>query len=95
MCSYECGGPGESLGGLRMCLRSYSRDCAGETPGVELRMRPTCYQVLRVTVIKTMSTMWINLLCVRVLFPMGSREFLCPNMGICDVNKSHGLNTRF
>ena len=33
--------------------------------------------------------------CVCVLFPMGSREHSCPNMGICDVNQSHGLNTRF
>ena len=88
-------GPGESMGGLRMCLRSHSRDCAGETSGVELRMRPTCYQALRGTVIKTMQSMWIKHLCVRVLFPMGSREFPCPNMGICDVNQSHGLNTRF
>ena len=24
--------------------------------------------------------------CVRVLYSMGSRERLCPNMGICDVN---------
>ena len=28
---------------------------------------------------------------VCVLFPMGSREFLCPNMGFCDVNKSRVL----
>ena len=33
--------------------------------------------------------------CVCVLVPMGSREHSCPNMGICDVNQSHGLNTRF
>ena len=31
--SQECGGPGESFDGLRMCLRSHSRDCAGQTPG--------------------------------------------------------------
>ena len=34
--------------------------------------------------------------CVRVFFiPMGSRVKPCPNMGICDVNKSHGWNARF
>ena len=34
--------------------------------------------------------------CVRVFFiPMGSRVKSCPNMGICDVNKSHGPNTQF
>ena len=34
--------------------------------------------------------------CVCVFFiPMGSRVKPCPNMGICDVNKSHGLNARF
>ena len=34
---------------------------------------------------KTMSRMWIQLLCACVRYPMGSREHLCPNMGICDV----------
>ena len=36
---------------------------------------------------KTMPSMRIHLLG-------GVTWFLCPNMGICDVNKSHGLNTR-
>ena len=34
-------GPGEYFGGLRMCLRSHSRDCAGQKPWAELCMRPT------------------------------------------------------
>ena len=46
-------------------------------------------------VIKTMPRMWIQLLCACVLYSMGSREFPWPYMGICDVNKSHGRNTRF
>ena len=56
--------------------------------------RPTCHQALRGTFNKTMRRMWIERLCVSVLFPMGSREFVCPNMGIVTSHKSHGLNTR-
>ena len=41
MGSQACGGPGEWFGGLRMCLRSHSRDCAGPTLWFQLRMRPT------------------------------------------------------
>ena len=33
-------------------------------------LRPACYQALRGTVIKTMQSMWINLLCV-CSFPHG------------------------
>ena len=33
--------------------------------------------------------------CVCVLFPMGSREHSCPNMGFCDVNESRVLNAWF
>ena len=57
-------------------------------------IRPTCTQVLRGTFNKTMWTMWIEHLCVRVLYSRGSREFPCPNMGIVTSHKSHGLNTR-
>ena len=46
-------------------------------------------------VIKTMPRMWIQLLCACVLYSMRSRVKPCPNMGICDVNKSHGWNARF
>ena len=45
MRSYECGGPGEYFGGLRMCLRSHSRDCAGKKHWAELRMRTTTMHV--------------------------------------------------
>ena len=54
------------------------------------RLYPGLYAV-----IKTMWKMWIQLLCACVLYSMGSREQSCPNMGICDVNKSHGRNARF
>ena len=45
MRSYECGWPGEYFGGLRMCLRSHSRDCAGKKHWTELRMRTTTMHV--------------------------------------------------
>ena len=45
LCSHECVGPGEYFGGLRMCLRSHSRDCAGQNHWIELRMRPTATQL--------------------------------------------------
>ena len=45
MGSHECGGPGEYFGGLRMHLRSHSRDCAGQKHGAELRVRPTTMQL--------------------------------------------------
>ena len=56
--------------------------------------RPACTQALRGLFNKTMSRMWIQRLCVCVLFPMGSREFLCPNMGIDTSLGSRGVNTR-
>ena len=46
-------------------------------------------------VIKTMSRMWIQLLCACVLYSMGSRVKPCPNMGIVTSHKSHGRNARF
>ena len=45
MCSHEYGGPGEYLGGLRMHLRSYSRDCAEQKHWAKLRMRTTTTHV--------------------------------------------------
>ena len=63
MGSPVCGGPGESLGGLRMCLRSHSRDCAGQTLGPHLRMRPTT----RLFSIKLCQACRFNS-CVRVFF---------------------------
>ena len=45
MRSHECAGPGEYFGGLRMCLRSHSRDCAGKKHWAELRMRTTTMHV--------------------------------------------------
>ena len=56
--------------------------------------RPACTQGFTRS-LKTMPRMWIQLLCACVLYSMGSREFLWPYMGICDVNKSHGWNARF
>ena len=65
--SPACGGPGESFGGLRMCLRSHSRDCAGQTPWAQLRMRSTT----RLFSIKLCEACGFNS-CVRVFFiPMG------------------------
>ena len=49
------------------------------------RLYPGLYAV-----IKTMSRMWIQLLCVSVLYSMGSRVKPCPNMGIVTSHKSHG-----
>ena len=46
-------------------------------------------------VIKTMWRMQIQLLCVSVLYSMGSRVKPCPNMGIVTSHKSHGWNARF
>ena len=63
--------------------------------GKRLGPNCACVQLPGSSLIKTMPRMWIQLLCVRVLYSMGSREQPCPNMGICDVNKSHGPNTRF
>ena len=54
-----------------------------------------CVQLPGSFLYKTMRRMWIPLLCVCVLYSMGSRVKPCPNMGICDVNKSHGRNARF
>ena len=34
-------------------------------------------------------------MCACVLYPMGSREFSCPNMGIATSNESPDLNARF
>ena len=41
----NAGDLGSIFGALRMCLRSHSRDCAGQKPGAELRMRPTTTHV--------------------------------------------------
>ena len=44
MCSHKCGGPGAYFGGLRMCLRYHSRDCAGQKHLGE-RVLPPCTYV--------------------------------------------------
>ena len=67
-----------------MYLRSHSRDCARQTPWAQLRMRPI-----------TRWKMWIQLLCVCVLYPMGSREFSWPYMGIVTSIWSPDLYARF
>ena len=54
-----------------------------------------CVQLLGSSLHKTMPRMQIQLLCACVLYSYGSRVKPCPNMGICDVNKSHGPNARF
>ena len=54
------------------------------------RLYPGLYAV-----IKTMWRMQIQLLCVSVLYSMGSRVKPCPYMGIVTSHKSHGWNARF
>ena len=44
--------------------------------------------------IKTMWKMWIQLLCACVLYPMGSRGFSWPYMGIVTSYESPDLNAR-
>ena len=64
MGSQASGGPGESFGGLRMCLRSHSRDCAGQTPGPHC----ACVQLLGSTrSLKLCEECRFNS-CVRVFF---------------------------
>ena len=59
-------------------------------------IRPACHQALLSRfVIKTMWKMWIKLLCACVLYPMGSRGFSWPYMGIVTSIGSHGLYARF
>ena len=86
--SLACGGSGESFGGLRMCPRSHSRDCAGPTLWTPLRMRSTT----RLFLLKLCQECEIQLLCVRVLYSYG---VTWDKTLICDVNKSHGPNARF
>ena len=65
----------------------------GNARGLGLRFEcPACHQALRGTVNKTMPRMWINLLCVRVLFPMGSRELDAQIWELVTSIWSHGLN---
>ena len=56
-------------------------------------IRPACHQGFT-RFIKTMPRMWIQLLCVRVLYSYGVTWILWPYMGIVTSHKSHGSNTR-
>ena len=53
--------------------------------GKRLGPNCACVQLPGSSLHKTMRTMQIQLLCMRVLYSMGSREQSCPYMGICDV----------
>ena len=53
--------------------------------GKRLDLNCACVQLPGSSLHKTMQTMQIQLLCVCVLYSMGSRVKPCPNMGICDV----------
>ena len=55
--------------------------------------RPACTQGFT-RFIKTMPRMWIQLLCVRVLYSYGVTWILWPYMGIVTSHKSHGPNAR-
>ena len=63
--------------------------------GKRLGPNCACVQLPGSSLHKTMQTMQIQLLCVRVLYSYGVTWILCPYMGHSDVNKSHGRNARF
>ena len=85
---------GDLGSGLAVCACAYD-PIHVTAQGKRLDPICACVQLLGSSLYKTMQTMQIQLLCACVLYSYGSRVKPCPNMGICDVNKSHGPNARF
>ena len=102
VCACAVGVRGNRLTGMRGTWGSRLAVCACAYDPIHVtaqgqRLGPicACVQLPGSILHKTMSRMWIQLLCACVLYSMGSRVKPCPYMGICDVNKSHGPNARF
>ena len=74
---------------LAVCACAYDPN---HVTAQDKRLGPNCACVALVTRFYAVRSLklcelWGSNTCVRVLFPMGSREHSCPNMGICDVNE--------
>ena len=105
---WGCEGSGATFHGLRMRSRS-TRKCAHRNAGdlgSNLTVCACAYDPIHVTA--QGKSLGPNCACVQsprhyrglpmnacVLYPMGSREFSCPNMGIVTSNESPDLNARF
>ena len=79
---------------LQLCVFSWLLGCEGSGATFHGLQRPACNPGSPHE-IKTMWKMWIQLLCACVHYPMGSREFSWPYMGIVTSMRSPDLNARF